>query len=107
MSSELEPLRFAAGQGRHRLAEPQVLQADVDQGFQFPRYEFITLEKRNGFGNREIQYIGDRLAADLHFEDLGPVAPAVAVGAAQVDVGEKLHLDVLEAVAAAGRAAAV
>ena len=35
------------------------------------------------------------------------IAPAVAVGAAQVDVGEELHLDVLEARAAAGRAAAV
>ena len=37
----------------------------------------------------------------------GAEAPAVAVGAAQVHVGEELHLDVLEAVAAAGRAAAV
>ena len=43
----------------------------------------------------------------VHLEHLGAVAPAVAVGAAQVDVGEELHLDVLEAVAAAGRAAAV
>src|SRR5204863_7936719 len=46
-------------------------------------------------------------AVDLDVEDLGAEAPAVAVGAAQVDVGEELHLDVLKARAAAGRAAAV
>ena len=46
-------------------------------------------------------------ARQLHLEDLGPIAPPVAVRAAQVHVGEELHLDVLEAVAAAGRAAAV
>ena len=44
---------------------------------------------------------------DLHVEQLGAVAAAVAVGAAQVDVAEELHLDVLETRAAAGRAAAV
>ena len=37
----------------------------------------------------------------------GAVAASVAVGAAQVHVRQELHLDVLEAVARAGRAAAV
>ena len=41
------------------------------------------------------------------FENFRPIALAVAVGAAQVDVGQELHLDVLEARAAAGWAAAV
>src|SRR5205814_9904385 len=40
-------------------------------------------------------------------EDRVAVAPAVPVGAAQVDVGEELHLDMLEAAARAGRAPAV
>ena len=47
------------------------------------------------------------LPSTVDLEDLGAEALAVAVRAAQVDVGEELHLDVLEAVAAAGRAAAV
>ena len=46
-------------------------------------------------------------ALDADLQRLGAEALAVAVGAAQVDVGQELHLDVLEAVAAAGRAAAV
>jgi hypothetical protein len=45
-------------------------------------------------------------ARDRHLQHLGPEALAVAVGAAQVHVGQELHLDVLEAVAAAGRAPA-
>ena len=40
-------------------------------------------------------------------EHLAAIAPAVAVRAAQIHVGEKLHLDVLETVAAASRAATV
>ena len=43
----------------------------------------------------------------LELEHLVAVARAVAVRAAQVHVGQELHLDVLEAVAAAGGAAAV
>ncbi len=42
-----------------------------------------------------------------HVQHLRAVAAAVAVGAAQVHVAQELHLDVLEAAAAAGRAAAV
>ena len=45
--------------------------------------------------------------ADLHVEHLAPVAAAVAVGAAQVHVAQELHLDMLEAVPAAARAAPV
>ena len=54
----------------------------------------------------------DRAAAapggeEPHLEHLRAEAPAVAVGAAQVHVAQELHLDVLEAAAAAGRAPAV
>ncbi len=31
VSGELQPLRFAAGERRHRLAEPQVVEADVGE----------------------------------------------------------------------------
>ena len=41
--------------------------------------------------------IAQALALDAHLQDLGPVALAVAVGAAQVNVGEELHLHMLEA----------
>ena len=67
------------------------------------------------FGDREFQHVGNRqrrpagaapvLQRDL--QHLGPEAPAVAVRAAQVDVGQELHLDMFEAIATAGRAAAI
>ena len=50
---------------------------------------------------------GSSAAGQLDLEHIGPIAAAVAIGTAQIHVGEKLHFDVLEAVAAAGRAAAV
>src|SRR5262249_60220899 len=43
----------------------------------------------------------------LHGERLGAVALAVALRAAQIDVAQELHLDVLEAVARARGTAAV
>ena len=46
-------------------------------------------------------------ARQLDLEHIGAIAAAVAIGAAQIHVGEKLHFDVLETVAAAGRAAAI
>ena len=42
-----------------------------------------------------------------HFQHFGPPAAAVAVGAAQIHVAQKLHFHVLEAAAAAGGAAAI
>ena len=76
----------------------------------------VVAKQLHRLGDGEVEDVGDRELADeiaghapidLDVEDLGAKAPAVAVGAAQVDVGEELHLDVLEARAAAGRAAAV
>jgi hypothetical protein len=61
--------------------------------------------------DRHVEDIGDaratptRKPSRLDLEDLVAVAPTVAIRAAQVHVGEELHLDVLEAVAPAGRAA--
>ena len=103
---ELQALRLAAAERRDRLAEPQVAEPDAlerleDRGDLGPPREE---RRRLGHGHRED--VRDRgRAAELHLEDLRAVARPVAVGAAQVDVGEELHLHVLEAGAAARRAA--
>ena len=104
---ELEPLRLAAGERRHRLAEPQVLQPDLDERLQSRDDVRLLREERDRLGDGQLEDVGDAAALPLDLEDLGPEALAVAVGAAQVHIREELHLDVLEAVAAAGRAAAV
>ena len=110
MAGELQPLRLAAGQRRHRLAERQVLEPDVDERLQARSHVASPAKNAERLGDRHLEHVGDadaRLRArDLHLEHFGAIAPAVAVGAAQVDVGQELHLDVLEAVAAARRGSA-
>src|SRR5258708_25132026 len=67
----------------------------------------VVAEERERPGYGQLERVGDRLSFHHDLEHLVAEAPAVAVGAAQVHVRQELHLDVLEAVAAAGRAAAV
>ncbi len=106
-----QPLRLAARERRHRLAELHVFEAHVRQRLQHAHHFAIATEVLQRFADRQTEHLGHaqrQLAAlDLHFEHFGTEALAVAVGAAQVHVGQELHLHVFEAVAAAGRAAAV
>ncbi len=109
---ELQPLGFTAGQRRHGLAESQVIETDGSQRLEPVEHLAVVGEEHDRLGDRHFQHVGDAerravVAPDAHLEDLRTEALAVAVRAAQVHVGEELHLDVLEAVAAAGRAAAV
>src|ERR1700733_1971872 len=112
MPGELQALRLTARERRHRLAELDVFEPDVRERREPLRHLGHVREEGARLGYRQIEHVGDAaaatvgaLAADL--EHLLAIAAAVAVGAAQVHVREKLHLDVLEAVAAAARAAAV
>ncbi len=103
---KLQPLCFAARQRRHRLAELEVIQADIDQRLQRADDIRRMVEKCQCVGHGQIKHVGDRFAFERDLEDLGAVASAVAVRAAQVYVGQELHFHMLKAVAAAGRAAA-
>jgi hypothetical protein len=110
-AGQLQALRLAAAERGHRLAQAHVVQADVDDGLQPRHHLAVALEPVRGLGHGQVQHVGHaelvRPAHQLHVQHLGAVAAAVAVGAAQVDVGQELHLHVLEAAAAAGGAAAV
>ena len=108
MAGELQALRLAAGERRHRLAEPQVVEADVRQRREAPRDLRVARRRTRALRPRSAR-ARRRCCGPSTFTSStsARIAPAVAVGAAQVHVGEELHLDVLEAVAAAGRAAAV
>ena len=116
-AGELEALRLAARQRGHGLAELDVIQPHIDDGLQRADHLAVVREQLRRLGHGEVQHVGHvhvaraqlahGVALDLHFQDLGAVALAVAIRAAQVDVGEELHLDVLEARAAAGGAAPV
>src|SRR5258708_2336990 len=96
----------AAGGGGRGLPEPQVLEPDAGERLERPLHLGVA-EKNDRLGHGQLEGVGDRFLPDFHFEDLIAKAPAVAVGTAQVHVGEELHLHVLEAVAAAARPAPV
>ena len=115
-AGELQALRLAARQRGHRLAELDVFKPHIDDGLQGANHLAVVGEQLAGLADGEVKHIGhiehDAAAVrvtplDPDFENFGPVALAVAVGAAQVHVAEELHLDMLKARAAAGRAAAV
>ncbi len=112
MACELQALRFAAGQSRHRLAEAQVFEADFGERTQGAQYVWIGGEIVDGFGNRHVEHIGDALCRfslgrNRDFEEFRAIAPPVAIGTTQIDIGQELHFDVFEPVAAAGRTTTV
>ena len=116
-SRKLEALRFPARQSGHGLAELDVFQPDIHDGLQGADHIAVLRKQGSGFAHREGQHIGHvqvprlRLAHSLalhrDLENLGAVALAIAIGAAQIHIGQKLHLHVLEARATAGGATAI
>ena len=112
MAGELQPLRLPAREGGHGLAESQVVEPHLHERREAQAHLGVGAKHRQRLGNRELEDVRDgerreAVARQLAFEDLRAIAPAVAVGAAQIHIRQKLHLHVLEAVAAAARAAAV
>src|SRR5690606_17023830 len=94
-AGELEPLRFAARQGRYRLAEPEVVEADIDQGLQ-PGADIARIaEEGQRLADRELEHVGDRQGieaaavgppgigrpVDAQLEHLVAEASSVAIGA--------------------------
>jgi hypothetical protein len=99
VAGQLQALRLAAGQRRHRLAQAQVVQADVGQRLQLGEHLGSLAEQVSASAT-----VSSSTSAMLHrrFQRSSLPAPrrgsaAVAVRAAQVDVGQELHLDMLEA----------
>ena len=63
-------------------------------------------KKLFGLLDGHVEDVGDRLALELHLQRLAIVALALADVAGDVDVGQEVHLDLDDAVALAGLAAA-
>jgi hypothetical protein len=88
LAGELQPLRLAARQRRHRLTQAQVVEPDVDERSKTRADVLVVCEVGHGLGHRHVEHVGDRLRLALtaerepNVEDLAAVAPPVAVGAA-------------------------
>jgi hypothetical protein len=65
-----------------------------------------TARRTRALGHGHVQHVGDALAAELHLQRFAVVALALAGVAGDVDVGQEVHLDLDDAVALAGLAAA-
>jgi hypothetical protein len=66
-----------------------------------------TAEKNSGgFFDRHVEHIGNGLALELDFQRFPIVALALADVAGDIDIGQEVHLDLDDAVALAGFAAA-
>ena len=119
---ELQPLRLAARERRHRLAEPQVAETDCRERREGPLDVGAPGEEVESVVDGHLEDVGDgagRAAdavgmpggvvgwANSHVEHFVSIPAAVAVGAAQVHVAQELHLDVLEAVSGAARASTI
>src|SRR5262249_48119411 len=106
LCGDLETLRLAAREGGGRLPQTKIAQPDVPQDLEPPGQPGGGPEERDGLVHGHRQHLADvpPLIGDL--ADIRTVPPPLALAARDVDVLEEVHLELLEAVALAGLAAA-
>ena len=102
---EFDALGFAARERVGLLADMDVAEADLLQGREHVADARHGLEERRRLVDGHVEHVGDRLALEGHLQGLAVVALALADVAGDVDVGQKVHLDLDHAVALAGLAA--
>ena len=105
LGGELDALRFAAGKRGAALPEPHVAEPHVLQREQLVGNLRDIAKEARGLIHRHIEHVGDVLALVSDLERLAIVAPAVADLALHIDVGQKVHLDLLHPLAFARLAA--
>ena len=102
---ELHALRLAARERGRRLSELDVAEAHVAQALEHAPDLRVRLEEADRVLDRRLEDVGDRLAAVADLERLARVALPLAGLAGDEDVGQEVHLDLLDALALARLAA--
>src|SRR5262249_52569161 len=105
-SSGLEALGFAAREGGEGLAKGQIAKSKGREGAEGADNGRFAREEGEGFVDREAEDVVRRFSVKLDREHILVEASTSAGRAGQRDVGQKLHLDSLGALAGAGLAAA-
>ena len=106
LGGKLDPLGLAAGEGGAGLAQLHIAKTHILQRLDLPADLGQVLKEHAGLVNGHVQHVGNALALVFHLKGLPVVALAVANIAGNKDIGQKVHLDLDQAVAAAGLAAA-
>src|SRR5688572_29981161 len=83
-----------------------VAEADLLQHRQLVANRRDGAEELDAFLNRHLKDVGNRFAFEGYFQGLAVVACAFALVALDIDVGQEVHLDLDDAIALAGLAAA-
>src|SRR5215510_14211389 len=78
-----------------------VAEPDPLQGYELVADRRHRAEEIGALVDGHVEHIGDALAAEQYLEGLAVVAPALADVALDIDVGQKVHLDLDDAVALA------
>ena len=103
---QLDTLRLAARKGRGALPQRDIPQAHVQQRLQLAGDFRLVGEEDDRLFHGHIQHVRDGLFLILDFQRFAVVACALADLAGNVDVRQEVHLDLEDAVALAGLAAA-
>ena len=106
LARQLDPLGLAAGERRRGLAELDVVEADVVQGLEHRRDLGDVGEVLERLLHVHVEHVADALALEPDVQRLAVEPLALADRAGDPDVGEKVHLEPVGAVALAGLAAA-
>src|SRR5512142_2808192 len=101
MTGESQSLRFAARERGHGLAQPEVFETDIGERPQCAFQVGASGEKCERLRHGHVEHIRDRFPIDRDLEYFRTITPALAIGTEQIHSREKLHFDVLEAVATA------
>ena len=89
---QADPLRFAPGKRRGRLAQPQVPQADLVQHLQLLLHARRGGKEADRFLHRHLQHVMNVFSLVSNRQHLGLIASPAALLADQLHVGQKLHL---------------
>lgn len=92
MVSKLDPLEFSSGEGRGRLSEFDVAQADIDKRGQFLQYFRMSGKEFEGFGHAHLEDVIYVFAIVSDLENIALKSLSFAGFAGQDHVGQKLHL---------------
>ena len=99
---QLDALRLAAGQGGRGLTQLHVGQAHIIERFDFSADGGHIFEEVYRFLHGHIQHIKNTLSLVLHIQGLAIIALAAADLTGHIHIGKEVHLDLDDAVAAAG-----
>ena len=106
LRGQLDSLGLAAGQRGGRLAQTDVGQAHIVEGFDLSADGGQILEEGQRLLHRHVQHVINALALIFHLQRLPVVTLSVADLAGYINIRQEMHLDLDDSVAAAGLAPA-